>query len=82
MPGRGHALIIDSGWRDVAATALESFAASPTRNPQRLPHGPAGSPTTRVEGFPALGSLPIRETSRIPSRSLRPGLHEATVGDR
>jgi hypothetical protein len=23
MPGRGHALVIDSGWRDVAETALE-----------------------------------------------------------
>jgi hypothetical protein len=22
MPGRGHALTIDSGWREVAATAL------------------------------------------------------------
>jgi hypothetical protein len=22
MPGRGHALTIDSGWRDVAGTAL------------------------------------------------------------
>jgi non-heme chloroperoxidase len=22
MPGRGHALIIDSGWREVADTAL------------------------------------------------------------
>jgi non-heme chloroperoxidase len=23
MPGRGHALTIDGGWRDVAAKALE-----------------------------------------------------------
>jgi hypothetical protein len=23
MPGRGHALVIDSGWREVAETALE-----------------------------------------------------------
>jgi esterase/lipase len=23
MPGRGHALTIDSGWREVAGTALE-----------------------------------------------------------
>jgi hypothetical protein len=31
MPGRGHALTIDSGWREVADTALEfvkQFVAS------------------------------------------------------
>jgi pimeloyl-ACP methyl ester carboxylesterase len=40
MPGRGHALTIDSGWRDVAATALEfvrRFAAPTAHSPAATP---------------------------------------------
>jgi len=40
MPGRGHALIIDSGWREVADTAL-AFVQRFT-SPQPAKTGPAG----------------------------------------
>jgi hypothetical protein len=40
MPGRGHALIIDSGWREVADTAL-AFVQRFT-SPQPAMTGPAG----------------------------------------
>jgi hypothetical protein len=41
MPGRGHALIIDSHWREVADTAL-AFVQRFT-SPQPAKTGPAGS---------------------------------------
>ena len=41
MPGRGHALIIDSGWQEVADTAL-AFVQHFT-SPQPARTGPAGS---------------------------------------
>jgi len=40
MPGRGHALIIDSGWREVADTALAFVERFTSRQPART--GPAG----------------------------------------
>ena len=48
MPGRGHALTIDSGWREVAATALEfvrRFAY-----PEPATFGPTDPPARQARG--------------------------------
>ena len=44
MPGRGHGLTIDGGWREVADTALEFVRRFAGRSvPQRSPNGSPGS---------------------------------------
>ncbi|HEX3963951.1 MAG TPA: hypothetical protein VHZ03_46120 [Trebonia sp.] len=48
MPGRGHALTIDSGWREVADTAL-AFAQR-FSDPGPAGTGTAGSPQRDVHG--------------------------------
>ena len=48
MPSRGHALTIDSGWREVAATALEFVRPFARPQPGIVPAGSAGSDKARI----------------------------------
>ena len=49
MKGRGHALVVDSGWREVAETALTFVHASPRKGLLRCRSGHSVAPPERPQ---------------------------------
>ncbi len=76
MPSRGHALIIDSGWHEVADTALEFVRRfTERRNPQLSSCGPAGSDKQALDRQPVDLDLEQRAARASAARpcGCRPG---------
>jgi pimeloyl-ACP methyl ester carboxylesterase len=67
IPDRGHALTIDSGWREVAATALEFVRRFAHPEPETLTPGPAGSNKHAGKEPPPQAWLPAGSDMRHPS---------------
>ncbi len=92
IPNRGHALTIDSGWREVADTASRSPSGSPTRSqPGPEPQVPYAVKRRKATGNPA-AHVPRREDIYGPGperqgsgghrsgQGHRPGRHQGARG--